>query len=384
MNPVWYVESPNLSEPFRGDHSTYSVSFWIAWPNGSDLSRLTFGEQVIDELLVLREETRPDVENVYPGMSARGFRGVCASSVIQGRDSLRLQFECKGKQWGIDFPTRQGAEGTFEQKAEKMSRLRDRLRCPSCLDATLSDRNGEVVCVGCGRSYSKSARCVDFTKRQLSVNAGEDSPQSANLYDPESINLIHRFQSGLVLDYGAGVRQRYFDNVVNYEIFPNDTVDVLGDGDRLPFADESFDAAISIAVFEHLSDPFGAAREILRVLKPGGVLYLQVPFLFHEHGYPGHFYNMTQAGLVNLFGAEIAVKRLEVIDYGQPICLLTIFLDHYVKGLPPQVAESFSKMQVGDFLSPYFGHLHREYVTALDEDTKRKLACVNALIAEKK
>ncbi len=39
----------------------------------------------------------------------------------------------------------------------------------------------------------------------------------------------------------------------------------------LPFADGQFDAVFSNALFEHLSDPVRAAREIMRVLRPGGV-----------------------------------------------------------------------------------------------------------------
>ena len=36
--------------------------------------------------------------------------------------------------------------------------------------------------------------------------------------------------------------------------------------------DNSFDFAVARAIFEHLSDPVGAAKEIRRVLKPGGRL----------------------------------------------------------------------------------------------------------------
>lgn len=45
----------------------------------------------------------------------------------------------------------------------------------------------------------------------------------------------------------------------------------------LPFADASFDAVFSHALFEHLREPPRAAREILRVLKAGGVVGLRSP-----------------------------------------------------------------------------------------------------------
>ncbi|MBI1748424.1 MAG: glycosyltransferase [Acidobacteria bacterium] len=44
--------------------------------------------------------------------------------------------------------------------------------------------------------------------------------------------------------------------------------------EALPFADESFDAAWSITVLEHVLQPAVALAEVRRVLKPGGVAYL--------------------------------------------------------------------------------------------------------------
>ena len=165
---------------------------------------------------------------------------------------------------------------------------------------------------------------------------------------------------------------------------PNNSVDVIGDGVELPFKDNTFDAILSHAVFEHVRYPFESAKELIRVLKPQGSLYISVPFLFHEHGYPNHFYNMTQSGLLNLFGDSILVKEIGVFNNGYPICFLTAYLDHYVKGLPEKVAKKFKKMKMGDFLTHYVDHLHENYVTELDQETNKKLACVNSLIATKK
>lgn len=49
------------------------------------------------------------------------------------------------------------------------------------------------------------------------------------------------------------------------------------DAALLPYPDDTFDAAVCIEVFEHLFEPHKAAREILRILKPGGVLVATVP-----------------------------------------------------------------------------------------------------------
>lgn len=51
----------------------------------------------------------------------------------------------------------------------------------------------------------------------------------------------------------------------------------IDDAGDLPFADGSFDVAICVEVFEHLMRPDGAAREIHRVLRPGGELVFSTP-----------------------------------------------------------------------------------------------------------
>lgn len=49
---------------------------------------------------------------------------------------------------------------------------------------------------------------------------------------------------------------------------------VSGDAGYMPFADESVDALLGVAVLEHLPEIDNVASEIYRVLKPGGMAYL--------------------------------------------------------------------------------------------------------------
>src|SRR6478736_3562527 len=52
---------------------------------------------------------------------------------------------------------------------------------------------------------------------------------------------------------------------------------VNGDATRLPFPDGTFDRIIASEVMEHIPDDLGAIDELVRVLRPGGVIAVTVP-----------------------------------------------------------------------------------------------------------
>src|SRR3954468_15424434 len=52
-----------------------------------------------------------------------------------------------------------------------------------------------------------------------------------------------------------------------------------GDANALPFPDGSFDLVVALDVLEHLDDDAGGARELYRVLRPGGAALIFVPAL---------------------------------------------------------------------------------------------------------
>uniref|UniRef100_A0A915D2U0 Methyltransferase type 11 domain-containing protein n=1 Tax=Ditylenchus dipsaci TaxID=166011 RepID=A0A915D2U0_9BILA len=54
-------------------------------------------------------------------------------------------------------------------------------------------------------------------------------------------------------------------------------IDIVASGDQLPFADNSQDFVISAHVIEHFYDPIKAIKEWLRVIKPGGIVYIIAP-----------------------------------------------------------------------------------------------------------
>jgi predicted SAM-dependent methyltransferase len=89
------------------------------------------------------------------------------------------------------------------------------------------------------------------------------------------------------LDVPSSAHVRYVDHLSVDELrrhypeladAPLVDVDVLDDGQRLStIADESQDFVIANHFLEHCEDPLGALGNMIRVLRPGGVVYLAVP-----------------------------------------------------------------------------------------------------------
>jgi SAM-dependent methyltransferase len=86
---------------------------------------------------------------------------------------------------------------------------------------------------------------------------------------------------------------------------------------HLPFADQVFDAVIALNAFEHYRDPHTAAREILRVLRPGGRVLIRTAFMQPLHEAPWHFYNCTRYGLEAWF-EDFETEKLHVSENFHP------------------------------------------------------------------
>jgi SAM-dependent methyltransferase len=197
------------------------------------------------------------------------------------------------------------------------------------------------------------------------------------------MDLIEKHRDGLVLDCGAGQRDIYFDNVINYEVVAYDSTDVLGVGETLPFADNSIDAVLSLAVLEHVKDPFACANEIVRVLKPGGDLMCCVPLLQPVHGYPSHYYNMTAQGLKNLFGPSVEVERHEVYSSVLPVWSLTWIVRSWAEGLTGSAKEEFLNLRIADLMDSGDKYLDRSFVAELPIEKNFELASATVLFGRK-
>lgn len=123
----------------------------------------------------------------------------------------------------------------------------------------------------------------------------------------------------LLLDAGAGFgryrkelsKAQYvatdFNQIFHKESAQN--LDFVCSLDDIPKPDNTYDVIVNTQVLEHVEFPDRVIKELYRVLKPGGKLFLTTNQTWMVHGAPHNYYFFTKYGLESLFkqaGFEIS------------------------------------------------------------------------------
>ena len=234
-------------------------------------------------------------------------------------------------------------------------------------------------------AHERRGQKYDFLTEDLRQVAGVSVSEnvSSHGYSREILAVVESFPDGLILDCGAGLRTTYYEQIVNFEVEEYLSTDVIGVAEELPFEDETFDAVISVAVFEHLRDPFRCAKEIVRVLKPLGMLAFSASFMQPYHGFPHHYFNMTPSGARALFEDELDIEAQTVPIYLNPVRTLAWFLRIWTSGLEGELKEEFLNARVRDFMISNRELHEMEFATALDPDRAREIAAGTMITARK-
>ena len=167
-----------------------------------------------------------------------------------------------------------------------------------------------------GFSLKVYCRLPEFLKRR--INPLEFSVESfVRLARPDVSHSV-------VLDAGSGearFRKHFlenlylaFDSGIGDESWDYSNIDICGDLLDIPLVSNSVDVVINTQVLEHVLNPKGVLREVYRVLKDGGHLYLTAPQGWHEHQQPHDFFRFTQFSLYSMLDSvgfrEISIEPL--------------------------------------------------------------------------
>jgi SAM-dependent methyltransferase len=226
--------------------------------------------------------------------------------------------------------------------------------CPSCGKGLDAKAGSSTLCEGCGAAYpARPGRGPDLRPRSELVRSVRERIPAADAAHPWEESLVDKLRPGTgpslaevcadpyysygnrmspdqasrlqlrpgyrLLDVGCGA-----DNFMRSVIaalgvdfvgvdYSGEAPDFLVDAHVLPFPDDSFDGVMSLAVLEHVHNPYRVVQEVARVLRPGGVFVGTVAFLepFHlesllHHSAYGTWSVLQEADFV---GIEIAPNR---------------------------------------------------------------------------
>ena len=211
------------------------------------------------------------------------------------------------------------------------------LVCPACR-APLTAGEGDLVCSHgmCGRRYPVAGGVPILLNEERSLfrivavqrqAESQRSPSAARgllkkMLPSLSLNLrgrdnyevlrsllVSRSSHPVVLIVGAGEGGAGLAGLMKEprlecfrtDIYVGPNMDMVADAHDLPLPDASVDAVVLQAVLEHVADPRRCAQEAVRVLKPGGLLYSEIPFMQQVHMEAYDFTRFTLTGHRLLF-----------------------------------------------------------------------------------
>ncbi|MDQ4122112.1 MAG: class I SAM-dependent methyltransferase [Acidobacteriota bacterium] len=195
------------------------------------------------------------------------------------------------------------------------------------------------------RSIRALERQLEYQRKKAESLRGEESKTFAHFWGksqfkrqmlqkihpitPESKVLeVGSGAHGLIFGFGECVGVGIDPLAVHYKnLFPTwqkNVPTIAAIGEQLPFADAAFDVVLSDNVIDHAERPVEIIYELVRVLKPGGLLY----FTVNVH-HPFYSFASDLHGFWNALGIPLE---------------LSAFADHTVHFTPESVSRIFAEL----------------------------------------
>ena len=214
--------------------------------------------------------------------------------------------------------------------------LYDVLACPNCKVAVVR-ADTELRCTQCDTTFPIIDGVPIMTPDGSVPDIEHDTELATNdFYFPWYYRLVMQslLDDQVVVEMGSGDRSNSDPAVIRMDIRLTPYVDLVADAHALPFLPGSIDFIFSLAMLEHLRQPFLAAEEMNRALRDGGYIYGDCAWVFAYHGYPHHYFNASVQGLQQIFGA-FRELRTGVAPYQMPSYALVMVLATYIRNFKP-------------------------------------------------
>ncbi|MDD4953550.1 MAG: methyltransferase domain-containing protein [Candidatus Omnitrophica bacterium] len=151
-----------------------------------------------------------------------------------------------------------------------------------------------------------------------------------------------------ILNIGSGCSKIY-GKAINIDITPFNGVSAVSDAHKLAFKDREFDAVLLESVLEHVADPVIVVQESYRVLKDGGFIFVELPFMYEYHQSGADYTRYTLSGLEKLMGNFTKIES--GIDIGPTGTLSAVIRNYFA------VIFSFGVPALHELLNMIFGVL---------------------------
>ena len=124
---------------------------------------------------------------------------------------------------------------------------------------------------------------------------------------------------------------------VGFDFYPGRNVDLVGDAHNLSsyFQEQQyFDLIYSSACFEHFAMPWLVATEIAKMLKVGGIVFVETHFSFSAHERPWNFFQFSDMALKALFSSALGFECVEAGMSNPIVGRFSSFADEDLRYLP--------------------------------------------------
>ena len=210
-----------------------------------------------------------------------------------------------------------------------------RLQCPACGAALPA---ATLLCPGCGDRFpadggvprllardnplfdrAQVTSTTSSARSPLLQRLSARLPQPAWRSAPDLLTMVRAHvdvaAARLLIiglgDAGPGLPALRADflEVTATDVVPAAGVDYVCDAHALPFVDDSFDVVLLAAVLEHVLDPAAVVAEVTRVLRQGGIVGAETPFMQQVHMGAHDFTRFTELGHRWLFRCYRELER---------------------------------------------------------------------------